>query len=144
MRWSKFNRLSAYARADNHLTQQTSYGAVGMYTLPAEPACCMRVRTQFVYAVTLCGACLAILLLFSEIGRYRSAHGVTTVCQCLAAPHLTLTLLMLSADFAMQMGVDTSRGEHLRITLDVTLPALPCAGAHPPKLNFNAYVLTLQ
>lgn len=81
MRWSKFNRLSAYARADNHLAQQTSYGAV----------------------VTICGVCLAILLFFAEIGRHNSAHRVTT------------------------MGVDTLRGEHLRITLDVTLPALPCA-----------------
>ena len=27
-----------------------------------------------------------------------------------------------------QMGVDTSRGEHLRITMNITLPALPCAG----------------
>ncbi len=26
------------------------------------------------------------------------------------------------------MGVDVSRGEHLRISLNLTLPALPCAG----------------
>lgn len=81
MRWSKFNRLSAYARADSHLVQQTSYGAL----------------------VTLFGVCLATLLFFSEVGRYRSASRVTT------------------------MGVDVSRGEHLRIALNLTLPALPCA-----------------
>ncbi|KAL3130533.1 hypothetical protein ABBQ38_008345 [Trebouxia sp. C0009 RCD-2024] len=81
MRWSKFNKFSAYARADSHLVSQTSYGAL----------------------VTLSGAALAVLLFFAEIGRFHAATRVTT------------------------LGVDTSRGDLLRITLDITLPALPCA-----------------
>lgn len=81
MRWSKFNKFSAYARADSHLVQQTSYGAL----------------------VTLSGAILAILLFSAEIGRYHSSNRVTS------------------------MSVDTSRGDHLRISLNMTLPALPCA-----------------
>ncbi|KAL3144272.1 hypothetical protein ABBQ32_004041 [Trebouxia sp. C0010 RCD-2024] len=81
MRWSKFNKFSAYARADSHLVSQTSYGAL----------------------VTLSGAALAILLFFAEIGRFHAATRVTT------------------------LGVDTARGGLLRISLDITLPALPCA-----------------
>ncbi len=48
MRWSKFNRLSAYARADSHLVQQTSYGALGKQgmhmTLTLTPAFLLRIH----------------------------------------------------------------------------------------------------
>ena len=81
MRWSKFNRLSAYARADSHLVQQTSYGALGKQgmhvTTTLTPTFLLYTHTHS--AVTLSGVCLAILLFFSEVGRYRSASRVTTV-----------------------------------------------------------------
>jgi len=79
--------------------------------------------------VTLSGVCLAILLFFSEVGRYRSASRVTTVSlQGGSAACSASTWHVLNILFALQMGVDVSRGEHLRITLNLTLPALPCAG----------------
>ena len=94
MRWSKFNRLSAYARADNHLAQQTSYGAVGVYILPdtSDNRVAVCIRLDALCAVTICGVCLAILLFFAEIGRHNSAHRVTTVCHYLAMSATTVTL----------------------------------------------------
>ena len=80
MRWSKFHRVSAYARADSHLVQQTSYGALG--ELGQHMLLCVTPFTPvnaFDGAVTLSGVCLAVLLFFAEVGRYRSADRVTTV-----------------------------------------------------------------
>ncbi len=83
-------------------------------------------------AVTLSGVCLAILLFFSEVGRYRSASRATTVSlqggSAARSASAWPVLNCLNSLFALQMGVDVSRGEHLRITLNLTLPALPCAG----------------
>ncbi|KAK9808959.1 hypothetical protein WJX72_007060 [[Myrmecia] bisecta] len=80
MKWSKLGKFSAYARAENHLVQQTVHGAV----------------------VTCIGVLVAVILVWTELGIYFKPNQLQT------------------------MGVDLTRNELMRITLDMTFPALAC------------------
>ena len=80
-----FSRLSAFARAEAHLTKQTTHGAIGTrsasdltsrrgaeYRLKISPLVCTSL-------VTLIGATLALFLFFHELGYFWKLHRVTKV-----------------------------------------------------------------
>ncbi|CAL5218347.1 g7 [Coccomyxa viridis] len=81
MKLKSFSRLSAYARAESHLVQQTAFGA----------------------AVTLTGVILAVILFSNELAEYLKPFSLQT-----------------------QMSVDTSRIHYIRLSFNLTYPALPC------------------
>ena len=84
-----FSRLSAFARAEAHLTKQTTHGAIGTrsgsdltprrdkeFRLKISPL----VRTPIcTSSVTLIGATLALFLFFHELGYFWKLHRVTKV-----------------------------------------------------------------
>ena len=54
------------------------------------------------------------------------AQSFLYVCACCACRRNT--------SMFEQMGVDTSRTEHIKIAVDITFPALPCHGELRPQM----------
>eukprot|EP00879_Flechtneria_rotunda_P003130 GHRR01003351.1.p1 GENE.GHRR01003351.1~~GHRR01003351.1.p1 ORF type:complete len:673 (+),score=232.53 GHRR01003351.1:391-2409(+) len=82
MRWSTLSAVSAYKRADAHLTRQTTHGAV----------------------VTILGVLLGVTLACHEVSWYLAGKGTS------------------------KMAVDLARRHDLNIHVDISFPAIPCAG----------------
>ncbi|KAF8056116.1 ergic3 [Scenedesmus sp. PABB004] len=83
MRWAaQLSHLSAYKRAEAHLTQRTTHGAI----------------------VTILGVLLGLTLATHEVAWYVTGKG------------------------SSKMMVDLARRHDLDIRLDITFPAVPCAG----------------
>lgn len=86
MKLKSFSRLSAYARAESHLVQQTAFGAAGkllstlVVVTPAfcSPTC-LRPDEHGCCAVTLTGVVLAVILFSNELAEYLKPFSIQTV-----------------------------------------------------------------
>eukprot|EP00955_Chlamydomonas_euryale_P084982 364035-Chlamydomonas_euryale.AAC.5 len=114
------SRLSAYARAEAHLTQQTTHGAIGG-------------RLNAV-AVTCAGATLALILFLHEMSYFWKLHRTTHV-GVLGLPALLSRSACMFAQgcscmhACMHMSVDLERRHDLPINIDFVFPRIPCASA---------------
>ena len=84
MKWARFSKFSAYARAESHLVQQTSYGAVGEHAAATLSDFCQEKKNMsytrllstciLASAVTICGCLLALVLFSAELQQHLQPH----------------------------------------------------------------------